>query len=221
VNKLAEYEALLEDHPLWDDERQLIKTASVDEVYLTGELIKAASLGSEDDLIWVLDVADEMGIDKEAGLFARALKGLASGVGRAGKAVGSKSLTGAASNLNLRAARSAQKSMHRMSGAAPTLRNLQKYQKAKEVGRAAVTQGRAQQSTAQGMSGLRARAAERFGAAKNRMTPSAPPVSAPAGPGSSQAMQGASAAPARRTQSALARMRDRVHARPRGMAYAY
>lgn len=203
MDKIAAYGEALSQNDLWEVD-YLLKTASAEEIYLTEQLTKVAAYGTAEDLLEIIALADELGIDKEAGIFARALSGLGKGMGAVGRRIGSKSLTMGGARLGRRGALSAKASYDAAANAfrsAPVrggggLAAMQRAQKARSVAQDAAQAALANRAAAQNMTGIRANLAEGLGALRQRASSGVSSVAQRArqavGAGAQRAQQAAS-----------------------------
>jgi len=179
MNKIAMYEALLEDHPLWVSEEDLMKTASAEDIEIYDLMCKVASEGTEEEIYALLLEATELGLDKEAGLMARGMGFLGRALGRAGAATGSKTLSQAGARASSRAAGMAGSSAGRASRnliraeeglRGGGLRATQNLQRAQQVQRQAAGQAGNLARQAASQTGLRAGVRSRLSALGQRLS---------------------------------------------------
>jgi hypothetical protein len=170
MDKIAAYGMLLNGHPLWETEYDLIKSASADEIEIYDIMCKTADSGSEEEILELLLLAEESGLDKEAGLMARGMAALGGALGRAGGRLGSRTLTQLGARASSRAVGMASQAAGRAQGdllragvrGGGGLRAMQTQDAANMVRNQALDQTYGLARQAQGMPGLRNTIAQRM-----------------------------------------------------------
>jgi hypothetical protein len=116
MDKIAAYEVILNTHPLWVSDDDLIKSASADEIEIYDLMCKTADSGTEEEVLALLLLAERAGLNKEAGLLARGMAALGGALGKAGTRIGSKTLTQLGARASSRATGMAQQAAGKASG---------------------------------------------------------------------------------------------------------
>lgn len=127
-------------------ERELLKTASLQEELLYHEMKKVAEYGTEEEILWMIQYYEPM--EKESGVYAKGLDLLSRALGRAGSAAGSARLTAASG-------RAADAAAKRYSSAAVNPQGMRQFMQADEYGRLAGEAGKRGGQQAQAAKAIR------------------------------------------------------------------